>query len=58
MRLTIEPVTQKGYSTVTVSQNDDDQNINEVIDKVVIPALVAWGFSVETILKGFNEYRR
>lgn len=58
MRLTIEPVTTQSYSTVTVSQKKDDQNIHEVIELIIVPALMAWGYSIETIMRGFDEYHR
>ena len=48
MKLTIETC----YSTVTVSIDDDhgdDINIDTVIDQLVVPALLATGYSVTTI---------
>jgi hypothetical protein len=52
MKLTLEPTGPPGphrHLKVTVETNHDDHTIDEVIDNVVVPALLAWGFTQKTI---------
>ena len=57
MKITIKP-TEAGseehpnacmHSTISIDHPKDDHNIDDAIELLVIPALVAWGFSETAI---------
>ena len=53
MKITIQPTLPPGTKhrnpTVVVETDNDDHDIHEVFEEVVVPALLAWGFSQEVI---------
>ena len=45
MKITIEPTEEDSdHPTVTISMSSDHLDITEVLDELVVPALVSWGF--------------
>lgn len=53
MKITLEPTTQP-YSTISVKVLDDDLDIYDMWDKLIKPALLAFGYPEKTINK-LNE---
>jgi hypothetical protein len=54
MKLKLKPTSKTdfftvGYSTVTVKHPSDDLTVEQIFEDVVIPVLLAWGFSQTTI---------
>jgi hypothetical protein len=60
MKITIKPTEKQIFSplcthpTVTVEMPQDDLTIEEMIDNLIIPALLGMGFQQETIDAYFN----
>jgi len=56
MKITITPTEQdcprSNYPEISISIPDDDLLLAEVIDGIIRPALIAWGFDAKTV----NEY--
>jgi hypothetical protein len=56
MKITIEPTgDEPGYPTVSVSRPDDTLTIDSVIEDLVRPALIAWGFHPDTVRGAFEQ---
>lgn len=49
MKITIQPTKDKDYPMVSISLNKDDLSIHDFFDGLIIPALLAQGFSQKTI---------
>ena len=52
MKITLQPTAPPGphrNPTVTLETEHDQHTISEVFERLVVPALLAWGFSKETI---------
>ncbi len=64
MKLTIEPTRQTRSiplsatnPTVTISYEDDYMDFPDMVEHVIAPALVAWGYTEETVRGGlFGEF--
>jgi len=59
MKITIQPTGRYNPNginncTVTVELPDDDLNITDVINELIKPALVAWGFNSMTVNDALN----
>ena len=65
MKITITPTEASNeehpnrwmHSTVSIDHPKDEQTIDEVIELLVIPALVAWGFHEASIDKALESSR-
>lgn len=51
MKITIEPTNDKNYPTCSVSVESDDLSLDDAFNKLIIPALLGWGYCQETIDK-------
>lgn len=49
MKITLEPTRDKGYPTASISINKDDLTLHDFFEELIIPALLAHGFSQQTI---------
>ena len=50
MKITLEPTEKdREHPTVTIAFDSDHLNLSEVVDELLIPALVCWGFPMTTI---------
>lgn len=56
MKITIEPTEHdSGYPTVTISVQGDDLMLDNAINELIVPALLAWGYhqkSIDEVLGG------
>lgn len=55
MRITLAPTDAKFCPTVTVQTANDDNSFDEVLD-MLVSALVAYGFSKDTVDRGIQEF--
>lgn len=55
MKITIEPTTYKGFPTASISVTRDDLTISELLEKLVVPAILGIGFSEKTVRKYIEE---
>jgi hypothetical protein len=55
MKITIEPTAYKGHPTSSISVTGDDLTISELIEKLVVPAILGIGFSQELVRKYIPE---
>lgn len=58
MRITIEPTekNQLGSKTVSICSDTDMLNIHTVVDDLIIPALVGFGFDRDVVEEAFSRY--
>jgi hypothetical protein len=59
MRLTLEPTERspfgQSHPTITIEVPGDDRNMEEMVDDLIRPALLAFGFHPDTVYKSFPE---
>jgi hypothetical protein len=59
MRLTLEPTENSPIwqtrPTITIEVPGDDHNIEEMMDNLIRPLLLAFGFHPDTVYKHFEE---
>lgn len=56
MKITLEPTTpNSNHPKVTIEVPGEDYQINSVIDDLIKPLLIAWGFHPETVNSCFIE---
>ena len=59
MKITIEPTEKHepgvNYPTVTMQLPGDDFMVDELLDELIKPALVAWGYSPELVEEAFGD---
>lgn len=53
MKLTLEPTTKglEYYSKVSIELPGDDLSFEDVVNHLLRPALIGWGFAIETVDK-------
>jgi hypothetical protein len=53
MKLTLQPTEEfpSDFVTVEISKYDDHMNLPVILDELIKPALVAWGFHPDTVEK-------
>ena len=61
MKITLEPTEldqspQNVHPKVTIETCYDDMTMGEVIDSLLIPALLSWGFDKEAVDAHFAEF--
>ena len=49
MKITIEPTSSNNYPTSSISVIRDDLTINELLELLVVPAIIGIGFNQETV---------
>jgi len=50
MKITLEPTgSDKIHPTVSISVESDHLAIEHVIEKIIVPALMGWGFDITNI---------
>jgi len=50
MKITIEPTEKdREHPKVTIALESDHLNLSEVVDELLVPALVGWGFPMTKI---------
>jgi hypothetical protein len=60
MKITIQPShPQDGerdkFATVSIEISDDHLTLTEVIEEMIKPALIAWGFNSDNVESEFNS---
>jgi hypothetical protein len=59
MRLTLEPTEcspfGQSHPKITIEVPGDDRNMEEMVDDLIRPLLLAFGFHPETVYKHFEE---
>lgn len=45
MKLTLEPTEDTNYPKVTIEIKHDHTNLEEVMEALIKPALISWGFN-------------
>lgn len=55
MKITLEPTAYKGHPTVSISVTRDDLTISELLETLVVPAILGIGFAEETVRKYIEE---
>lgn len=61
MKITIAPteldnkISQFQHPTVTIEIHGDDHSLSELIDTLIRPALLGWGFHADTVDQYLNQ---
>lgn len=55
MKITIEPTKDNRYPTSSISITRDDLTISELLEELVIPAIISVGFSEKTVREYIQE---
>lgn len=61
MKVTISPtekpvtLTSPSYATITIEYPTDNFTIDEMVNRVIYPLLLAWGFGEESIKNSIGE---
>lgn len=55
MKIRLEPTEVRNYPTVEISCESNDLTIGEVIELLVKPALLAWGFHPNNVDEYFGD---
>lgn len=55
MKITIEPTKDSRYPTSSISITRDDLTINELLEELVVPAIISVGFSEKTVREYIQE---
>lgn len=55
MKITIEPTEDNSYLTCSISIKGDDHNLPDVFEKLVIPSLLGFGFTQDSIDKYLGD---
>lgn len=55
MKITIEQTHNSGYSKVIIENEDDYLDLEELMQILIKPALLAWGYQPDSINKYIEE---